>query len=82
MGAVGSIFSALFRKESVVREEFDDLEFVEDSEDSSEEEEEIIRKEIRNLFRKLRKRKVKKKKTYTQLPWPHQLIMVKVVGLS
>ena len=55
MGAVGSIFSALFRKESDAREEFDYLEFVEDSEDSSEEEEEIIHKEIRNLFRKLRK---------------------------
>ena len=60
MGIVGSIFSALFRKQSVTREEFDDWEFVEDSEESSEDEEEIICREIRNLRRKLRKCKAKK----------------------
>ena len=60
MGIVGSVFSALFRKQPVAREEFDDLEFVEDSEESLEDEEEIIRRQIRNLGRKLRKCKVKK----------------------
>ena len=63
---MGGIFS-WFRKESDDREEFDGLELVEGSEEDSSEEEEIICKEIRNLFRKLRKRRVKKSLTSNSL---------------
>ena len=78
---MGGIFS-WFRIVSDDREEFDDLELMKDSEeDSSEEEEEIVHKELKNLFRKLRKCRVKKDShptpsappTYNNEVWWYQL---------
>ena len=53
---------------------------MEDSEEDSSEEEEIICKELKNLFKKLRKRRVKKDSH--QLPRPHRLIIMEWSYLS